>query len=75
MKGKGDFRMNEVRVQRQFDERYVPVPEIGCWLWLHESQPARRTAWLLEHGAKPVSQLSTSCGSEGCVNPAHLRLR
>jgi len=65
--------MNRETVQRQFDDRYMPVPEAGCWLWVDHRQPAWRTSWFLQHGVKPAGRRAgRSCGNDGCVNPAHL---
>lgn len=66
---------NKHKLQEQFDDRYIPVPEAGCWLWDCEGRPASRTAWLLRHGAKPAGKrIQHACGNEARVNPEHLRI-
>lgn len=70
---------NKRKLQEQFEDRYIPVPEAGCWLWDDENRPsgrpASRTAWLLRHGAKPAGKrILHACGNEACVNPEHLRI-
>lgn len=67
--------MNMQKVLSQFEDRYVPVPEAGCWIWTEARTPARRTAWLLNRGARPAGRrLMQRCGNEACVNPDHLAL-
>lgn len=57
-----------------------------CWPWrggfgtsgapvfsLDRSQVSGRAVmWELAHGRKPEHRLTTSCGCQECVNPAHL---
>jgi hypothetical protein len=67
--------MNMQKVQSQFEDRYVPVPEAGCWIWTETGRPARRTSWLLERGTRPGGRrLEQRCGNDACVNPDHLHL-
>ena len=72
-----------------FDERWIPEPNTGCWLWtnctnqygyglgrLHGRQTvAHRIAWELYRGPIPFRmQIDHMCRVRSCVNPDHLRL-
>lgn len=75
---------------RQYvDERCVPVPESGCWLWLLSNgshgygqgywqgqvTTAPRLAYQAYRGAIPRGKLvQHSCDNKWCVNPDHLSL-
>ena len=66
---------NRYKIQAQFDDRYVPIPEVGCWLWIGDSKPADRLSWTLSHGSKPGSlHVCHRCSTTGCVNPDHMYL-
>jgi len=73
----------------RFHERFIPVPESGCWLWLGSTSKgygsirrdayrmalAHRIAWELHRG--PVSDdtlVLHHCDVPCCVNPYHLFL-
>jgi len=72
-----------------FHERYEPVPESGCWIWLGVQNPrgdgqmqvsnktyaAHRVSFFIHN--KEFDQLLLvrhSCDVPSCVNPAHLSL-
>ena len=73
-----------------FEDRYVPEPNSGCWLWLgavvgrmgygHMKVEGRailahRRSWLLRHGSIPDGlKVLHRCDVPCCVNPDHLFL-
>lgn len=76
-------------VRPRFDERYVPEPNTGCWLWTHtifktgygsisvNGRPtkAHRVSWMLHHGEDPGRMhVLHKCDVPLCVNPDHLFL-
>lgn len=65
--------MDTHKVKQQLEDRCVPVPEDGCWIWLDKRKPAQRTSWRLKHGCKPAGRhIACTCKREDCVNPEHL---
>lgn len=68
----------------QFEEKYVPEPNSGCWLWtaslsnagyarFQDSGQAHRKAY--EHWVGPIPEgydLDHLCRTRSCVNPRHL---
>jgi len=77
------------RYNAPFEERYMPVTESGCWLWLGSSNPggygrlqvggrltlAHRHSFELAFGPiEPGMCVLHTCDTPCCVNPAHLRL-
>jgi len=70
----------------RFEEKYIPVPESGCWIWLTKSKygvfylhgthhTAHRASWILFNGPIPDGMLVChKCDVPGCVNPTHLFL-
>lgn len=73
----------------RFTEKYIPVPESGCWLWIGASTAsgygqmkcgrklhrAHRVSWELHRGPIPEGlMVCHRCDVPSCVNPEHLFL-
>lgn len=73
----------------RFEEKYIPEPNSGCWLWTATSvrggygmiksgdknHLAHRVSWSLYRGDIPDEMLVChSCDTPACVNPDHLFL-
>lgn len=77
-------------VLARFEQRYVTVPEAGCWLWIGRAKPkgygrigigrnkqfaAHRVSWELFRGEIPAGMcVCHKCDTPSCVNPDHLFL-
>jgi hypothetical protein len=68
-----------------FDERYMPIPETGCWLWTGTWDEngygkmiggrAHRISYAMHVGPIPAGLcVLHRCDTPACVNPAHLWL-
>src|SRR5882724_10638977 len=73
-----------------FEERYIPEPNSGCWIWLGMQQSgkeyglfywkrktvkAHRASWTLYRGVIPAGMhVCHKCDLPMCVNPDHLFL-
>ena len=72
-----------------FDEKYIPEPNSGCWIWTAGvvsagygalkvngvQEPAHRHSWILYRGPIPEGmQICHKCDTPSCVNPDHLFL-
>lgn len=73
--------------KERFDEKWIPEPNSGCWLWLggqtsrgygafgNEPQLAHRASHTLHIGQIPIGMLVChKCDTPLCVNPDHLFL-
>jgi len=81
--------MNKSIVER-FEQKYIPVPESGCWLWteglfkggygnIHTTgkscTQAHRISWQIYKGPIPKGlHVLHKCDVPSCVNPDHLFL-
>jgi hypothetical protein len=75
---------------QRFEEKYIPVTESGCWIWIASTSPkgygyiklqgkknisAHRLSWILSKGAIPFGKFVLHiCDTPSCVNPNHLYL-
>ena len=69
-----------------FEEKYIPEPNTGCWLWsscigsdgygrASGSVRAHRLSWEIAFGEIPAGMLVChKCDTPACVNPDHLFL-
>ena len=79
--------LTEIRIR--FENKYIPEPNSGCWLWTGSASnerahfwfdgklhPASRISWMLKHGEMPPKELLVchTCDIGYCVNPNHLFL-
>lgn len=87
--GEGAKNTEIMSLLDRFTEKYIPVPESGCWLWIGSSANggygqiknsgkkvlAHRVAWMIRHGSIPDSvDVLHRCDVPCCVNPDHLFL-
>lgn len=69
-----------------FEDKYIPEPNSGCWLWIGalragygnfwykgKNESAHRVSWLLHNGKIPDEKcVLHKCDMPSCVNPDHL---
>lgn len=87
MSGRKPF--TEEQFRKNFEDKYIPEPMSGCWLWTASTFPfgygklkhkrkdvsAHRTSWLLYKGDIPEGMfVCHKCDIPACVNPDHLFL-
>ncbi|KKK76925.1 hypothetical protein LCGC14_2858760 [marine sediment metagenome] len=75
--------------EERFNEKWIPVTETGCWLWMAHKNPngygtlrvdsvdfpAHRYSWMLHKGRIPEGLcVLHKCDTPLCVNPEHLWL-
>jgi hypothetical protein len=85
-KGMKIIRLGKTPIIR-FEERYIPEPNSGCWLWTGilfksgygwfsvHSKVWRAHRWAYEHLVGPIPDgmvLDHLCKVKSCVNPDHL---
>ena len=70
---------------RRFEDKYIPEPNTGCWLWLGSLKPdgySRFNARISGHQASfshwkgqvpEGKEIDHICRMRCCVNPAHLQ--
>ena len=76
-------------LQEMFEDRYIPEPNSGCWIWLGygdkngygtfyprgERWKAHRYSWTIHNGPIPDGlMVCHRCDVPACVNPTHLFL-
>lgn len=76
-------------IRQRFEEKFIPVPDAGCWLWVGEKNNkgygrfnvsggtllAHRASYVIHRGALPAKALVChKCDTPSCVNPDHLFL-
>jgi hypothetical protein len=78
-----------MNIAEYIEERSIPEPNSGCWLWLnsvdkngygwasvkHRTKKAHRLAWEGRHGSIPDGMcVCHKCDNPGCVNVDHMWL-
>lgn len=77
-------------VKERFEEKYIPEPNTGCWLWTATTMRggyghffinkkltgAHRASWMIYNGELSLigKNVCHRCDTPACVNPEHLFL-
>jgi hypothetical protein len=74
-----------MNIALRFEQKYIPEPNSGCWLWIGAAGPnkgtrpmigteyAARVSWKLHKGPIPPGlKILHKCDVSLCVNPDHL---
>ena len=79
--------MGKGTLRKRFEDKYIPEPNSGCWLWIGsghsagygsifyngKSDYAHRVSYILQYGEIPDGlQIDHLCRVRSCVNPDHL---
>lgn len=80
----------EPTLQEYLQERSIPVPESGCWLWMtaqtekgygkgrypgYVTRRAHKLSWIAFRGEVPENLIVChKCDTPSCINPNHLYL-
>jgi hypothetical protein len=81
-------RHNKItNLKTAFEQRYIPEPNSGCWLWIgtishhgygvmrfdNKLNRAHRLSWIIANGEiLPTELICHKCNVKLCVNPNHL---
>ncbi len=81
------FPVRSSNIKARFDQKYIPEPNSGCWLWLAstsvlgyghfrvDGKTAKAHRYSYERFVGPVPrglELDHKCRVRSCVNPDHL---